>query len=413
MNKYTDDSYDSYVADICKRYRTRGASMNVANGAAEQERNESRTKHVAPEAYSSYNQTYRSRNSGEYMTADDFLNYYNRHRDDMGAGVGFVTGRPDSVNGRASYLQSTASSGARSDTKGVHAGAGSTMGNRSANTRPVAPHSTSRVSSSERQRNAEVANRQTNSTQRYRAEKSSANMSAQSRMRNANNSQRRIPPTREEISRTRNGFYVRDGEVSAISAHQIKRNPDNSQKQYFNKTAVPETKKRGSLLTRFFRRSKKGDDTGMKLALKISDFASEWFPPDDKEKRVKGKYSKAPISVFAAIAVITLSFIMMISGSVMSNSVSKELGELDSKISTLSDTEQKLQSDLDIKNDMLYIRDVAQNQLGMVSSDFIATEYNGVRREDSVEFYGSADKSSQNSSAALLSAVGSVTQKQN
>ncbi len=447
MNKYTDDSYDSYVADICKRYRTRGTSMNALNGAAEQERNESRTKHVAPEAYSSYDQTYRSRNSGEYMTADDFLSYYNRHRDDMGAGFGFATGRSDNVNGRASYLQPTASSGARSDTKGIHAGTGSTMGNRSANARSVAPHSRSNASLPKTQRNAESANRHANSTHTYRAEKNSAsakaadttqklrdrmqgptqaqgirydarraeqgpaNMSGQSRSRNAVNSQKRTSQAGQINSN--NGFYVRDGEVSAISAHQIKRNPDNSEKGYFNKTAVPETKKRGSLLTRFFRRSKKCDDTGMKLSVRISDFAAEWFPPDDKEKRVKGKSSKAPISVFAAIAVMTLSFIMMISGSVMSNSISKELGELDSKISTLTDTEQKLQSDLDVKNNMLYIRDVAQNELGMVSSDFIATEYSGGRREDSVEFYGSGDKNSQGSSSALLSAVGSITQKQN
>lgn len=431
MNKYTDDSYDSYVADICKRYQTRGVSMSAANGAAEQERNEIRTTQLAPGAYSDESRIYteKSRRGQEYMTADDFLDFYNRHRDDMGAGSGFATGRTDNVNGRASYLKNAASGSGRPDTKGAHISTGTDKTGRSNQSRPAVSAVNQSRTSGKTQKN--VGHTDSGRTGRSSAVTSRSNTASaigrnnsstagRAGMKNTAQSRVSAPAAdtaeriRRQIQKTSNNntaFYTRSGEVSAISAHQIKRNNTrgmNTDSANQNKSVKrPETRKRGSLLTRFFRRSEENGNGKITVTERVSNFAAEWFPPDDKSKRVKGKPTKAPIALIASIAIVTLSFMLMVSGSIMSTSVTVELGELDRQIDDLSNTEKKLREEFDMKNDMLYIRDTAVNELGMVSSDYITVNYNNMNLEDSVEFYGSEENSRSGSSSGLLSAVGS------
>ena len=88
MADYINESYNRCLSVLRERYRGRGITVNAKSEAAEQVRNEAKTRSLAPGAYvlfdsrSKIADVYRSGeyNGSKYMTSDDFVRYFKNRR---------------------------------------------------------------------------------------------------------------------------------------------------------------------------------------------------------------------------------------------------------------------------------------------------------------------------------------------
>jgi len=131
--------------------------------------------------------------------------------------------------------------------------------------------------------------------------------------------------------------------------------------------------------------------------------APSWFN-GEKANTDRDTY-RFPLSAFAAILAIAVSLILVVTSSVMIYHSESELNSLKIEISALSEEIGEMKSDLNTKTDLLAIRDVAVNELGMVSEEFVRQEYLASDAEDSIVNYGKEEEQMIGLSA-LLNALG-------
>ncbi len=136
----------------------------------------------------------------------------------------------------------------------------------------------------------------------------------------------------------------------------------------------------------------------------LKEFSSEWFPADKEENRVEGKKTRIPSGVIPVIAVVTLSLLMIVSSSVMVSRAESRVSSLENEISELKEKRDELATNLELKNNMLEIREIAVNEYGMVSRDFVNSEYLELRKEEGIEVHEKQKKKSV--IAAILDAIG-------
>lgn len=106
---------------------------------------------------------------------------------------------------------------------------------------------------------------------------------------------------------------------------------------------------------------------------------------DTKEKRTEEKGEKFPVKTIVVILSIAMSLLMVISSSVMVSRAERELSNLKEELEERQALRDKLEAQLEVKNDMLEIRDIAVNEYGMVSGDFVNSEYISSEKEETNE----------------------------
>lgn len=110
------------------------------------------------------------------------------------------------------------------------------------------------------------------------------------------------------------------------------------------------------------------------LIEKLDKLAGEWFPKDNEENRREGVKRKFPITAVASIAALAVSLTMIIGSTVMVSLETGNLSRAKSELGELQDKRDKLESELDVKNDMIYFDTYAREKLNMVRSEFVNSQ---------------------------------------
>ena len=321
---YEKNSCSQYLKELCALYRDRGVSAHVNEDALAQERNEAKTRNIAPNAYhmsymmdSAVGERYRNGNYNgqKYMTSDDFVAYFNKSRHYQISSSDAVQQVKDTAEERqrvtASNSRQPVTSAARPATNGarraaparVRTTAGQVSGSRTVAPRPTTPEA------------------------------------------------RRNVPTQTTV--VGNGNRVRATERTKMG----------------DKAVVVKTKSEG-------------------LARKVSAFASEWFPMELRESRTTTERRRMPLGAMATLATVSISLMLIVGSNVMVSRASAEVSRLKEEESKLRDTQTELCEVLEEKNDPDLIRDLAIQEYGMVNRDYISVTYMDRAVEDEVIHYG-------------------------
>lgn len=132
--------------------------------------------------------------------------------------------------------------------------------------------------------------------------------------------------------------------------------------------------------------------------------AAEWLEVDDKALRVEGTKKKVPVKLITGVIVVATSLMLVVSGAVISSKANMELYASENKLEELRAKSAELDEALEIKNDLVYIEDVARNKLGMIEREYGTVMYIDNEVGDKVEIH---EKTTDTSAFyALLNALG-------
>ncbi len=128
-----------------------------------------------------------------------------------------------------------------------------------------------------------------------------------------------------------------------------------------------------------------------------------WF--DGSKADTSKETRRFPLSAFAAILAVAMSLTLVVASSVMIHHGESRLNSLKLEASALSSEILEMRSDLSAETDLLAIRDVAVNEFGMVSEEFVRQEYLTEQKDDSIVIYEEKEEQMIGLSA-LLNALG-------
>ena len=127
----------------------------------------------------------------------------------------------------------------------------------------------------------------------------------------------------------------------------------------------------------------------------IKKASEEWIPLEErkKEKCIEGKKSKIPTMTILAIITIFLALMLIVGSAVMVSSARSEQNRLLDEIATLQANEKLLSEELDKKNRDADIALFAEEELGMISQDYVSVKYIKSDKEDSLSVYKEENES--------------------
>ena len=135
----------------------------------------------------------------------------------------------------------------------------------------------------------------------------------------------------------------------------------------------------------------------------LKESANEWF--DTTEPDTSNVKKRFPLSAFAAIAAVAVSLMLIVASSVLLTRAESRMSQLNEEISTAYSVANDLQAELETRDNLLLIRQIATEEYGMVNEEFVRTQYITMETEDSIETYEEEKKEGAGLSA-LLSAIG-------
>ncbi len=127
-----------------------------------------------------------------------------------------------------------------------------------------------------------------------------------------------------------------------------------------------------------------------------------WFDSSASDKaQVKRSF---PLSAFAAAVVVAVSLMLIVASTVLLTRAQSDVFKLKQEIDAEAVEIAELRSDLEIKNDLLQIREIAVNEYGMVSEEYLRMQYLDLGAGDSIEVFEKEED--EVGLGALLSAIG-------
>ncbi|MBE6589218.1 MAG: hypothetical protein E7643_03485 [Ruminococcaceae bacterium] len=128
-----------------------------------------------------------------------------------------------------------------------------------------------------------------------------------------------------------------------------------------------------------------------------------WF--DGSKPDTSRETRRFPLSAFASILAIAMSLMLVVASSVLINHAEGRLNSLKIEVAQLEGDVADMKSDLSVQNDLLALREVAVNELGMVEEDFVRMEYVSKDTEDSIVILDEEEEQTVGLSA-ILNALG-------
>lgn len=116
--------------------------------------------------------------------------------------------------------------------------------------------------------------------------------------------------------------------------------------------------------------------------------------------------TRFPISALATVVVCSVVVMFMVYSGVMINDVMSDISNLENESVKLAEKERELSLELEVKNDLRVIEEIAVNELGMIKKDFVTKNYITMGNEDKIEVYGAEESEGLDTSSTLLSAIG-------
>lgn len=98
-------------------------------------------------------------------------------------------------------------------------------------------------------------------------------------------------------------------------------------------------------------------------------------------------FRRLPAATLVTIVACMMSLVLLVGSTVMTGDITNEYSTLKNEINALANQENKLMTELDIKNDLRVIESIAINKLGMVSRDLISRNYIKLDEEDMIESF--------------------------
>lgn len=136
----------------------------------------------------------------------------------------------------------------------------------------------------------------------------------------------------------------------------------------------------------------------------LEAFAKDWFGFEKNEEIRQGEHKKFPVKVVLITATVTVSLLLIVCSSVMVSRASANVSSLENKLDRLDAEIIDLEGKLNAKNDMLEIRRIAEEEYGMISYNYVSSEYIDIKGEEKLE---KAEKNEDNSwFDDLLRAIG-------
>ena len=117
---------------------------------------------------------------------------------------------------------------------------------------------------------------------------------------------------------------------------------------------------------------------------KLIEATNKGFFADDPEDRREARAQKMPRRVLPTVLLVALSLFLIVSSSVMVSRAESDVSRLESELEELIELDEKLKVDLEVKNNMVNIKEIAEEEYGMVSAEYVASRYVHIEREDKI-----------------------------
>ncbi len=137
--------------------------------------------------------------------------------------------------------------------------------------------------------------------------------------------------------------------------------------------------------------------------VKISQALPVWF--NSAQPDTSDDHRQFPLSAIAALLAVAASLLLIVASSVMVRLAESDVSRLKTQISSTTTAARDLESDLEVRNDLLQIRTIATEEYGMIDENYVKMDYISLRAEDSVESF-EEEREESVGLAALLSAIG-------
>ncbi|MBR2721433.1 MAG: hypothetical protein IKB75_01490 [Clostridia bacterium] len=139
------------------------------------------------------------------------------------------------------------------------------------------------------------------------------------------------------------------------------------------------------------------------LAKRMITRASTWI--DTSRPNTAQNRRSFPLSAFASLAVLAACLALIVASSVMLNEAEERVIELGRKVDNVAAEVAELQSDWEVRNNLIQIRKIAVEEYGMVEEEYVKIRHLSAAKEDSVESFDEKQERRIRLSA-LLSAIG-------
>ncbi len=140
-------------------------------------------------------------------------------------------------------------------------------------------------------------------------------------------------------------------------------------------------------------------------AEKVGRFVAEWISPD-RERETKTSCSPRPaVQTWLSVVIVFISFMLIVASSIMVGVETGNVSERRSELAALEDEKTELELELEMKNDLVSIYEVATEELGMVSENSVSVKYLPESEPSEVKNFDDDDKGRMDL-ATILSAIG-------
>ena len=116
----------------------------------------------------------------------------------------------------------------------------------------------------------------------------------------------------------------------------------------------------------------------------LKEFSAAWFPRDDEENRREGEKSRFPKRSIPVFVIVTISLLLIVSGSVMVSHAEIDVSKLENKIVRLERERDELNAELNTRIDLIEIRKWAIGE-GMVGKEYINSKYIELESDEMTE----------------------------
>lgn len=138
--------------------------------------------------------------------------------------------------------------------------------------------------------------------------------------------------------------------------------------------------------------------------LKFIEESNKGFDGDNPQNRGRAKHKKLPRGVLPTISLIAVSLLLIVTSSVMVSRMESDVARLESKLEKLQAYDSKLATDLEVKNNMIDIKKIAEEQYHMLGVEYKESRYLYIERDDSIQLGDTEVK--QSAFIRLLQALG-------
>ena len=104
--------------------------------------------------------------------------------------------------------------------------------------------------------------------------------------------------------------------------------------------------------------------------------------------------NKYPFAIaMAAIIVVTCMFMMLVVNAVSISDMKTKTTQMNSQLEKLIEKREELSLELEKRDDLRYIEEIAKNQYGMIKKDYVTKYYVNLDNHDKIELIANSDSS--------------------